>query len=167
MTGMVASMVLDRPINVDWLEAYVTQVFVPELRPGDIVIMDNLPSHKRGSVTQKIEGAGAALRLLPPHSIDLNPIEKTFSNLKAILREAGEHVVGGPWDMIGRLIGDFHPDKSQKYFKTCGNEPDTENALSLVFEAVANPSYGLTKFTHNLKLQPPQHSLDRLGFDSL
>ena len=83
MTGMVAPMVLDGPINGDWFEAYVTKVLVPELRAGDIVIMDNLSSHKRLAVKEKIEAAGATLRFLPPYSPDFNPIEKAFSRLKA------------------------------------------------------------------------------------
>lgn len=72
MSGMIAPMVLDGPINGDWFEAYVTQVLVPELRPGDVVIMDNLSSHKRASVRERIEAAGATLRFLPPYSPDFN-----------------------------------------------------------------------------------------------
>ena len=93
MTGMVAPMVLDGPINGDWFEAYVTQVLVPELRPDDVVIMDNLSSHKRASVRDRIEAAGATLRFLPPYSPDFNPIEKAFSRLKAMLRKIGERTV--------------------------------------------------------------------------
>ena len=96
MTGMVAPMVLDGPINGDWFEAYVTQVLIPELRPGDVVIMDNLSSHKRTSVRDRIEQAGASLRFLPPYSPDFNPIEKAFSKLKAMLRRIGERTVSGP-----------------------------------------------------------------------
>ena len=87
MTGMVAPMVLDGPINGDWFEAYVTRVLVPELKPGDVVIMDNLSSHKRASVRERIEAAGTTLRFLPPYSPDFNPIEKAFSKLKAMLRK--------------------------------------------------------------------------------
>jgi hypothetical protein len=76
MTGMVAPMVLDGPINANWFEAYVTNVLIPDLQPGDVVIMDNLSSHKRASVRERIEAAGATLRFLPPYSPDLNPIEK-------------------------------------------------------------------------------------------
>jgi len=83
MTCMVAPIGLDGPINGDWFEAYVPQVLVPELRRGDIVIMDNLSSHKRASVQALIEAAGASLRFLPPYSPDFNPIEKAFSRLKA------------------------------------------------------------------------------------
>lgn len=70
MTGMIAPMVLDGPINGDWFEAYVTQVLIPELGPCDVVIMDNLSSHKRASVRERIEAAGATLRFLPPYSPD-------------------------------------------------------------------------------------------------
>ncbi len=95
ITGMVAPMVLDGPINGDWFEAYVTQVFIPELRPGDILIMDNLSSHKRATVREKLEAAGATLRFLPPYSPDFNLIEKAFSRLKATLRKIVERTVGG------------------------------------------------------------------------
>ena len=104
MTGMVAPMVLDGPINGDWFEAYVTKVLVPELR-------DNLSSHKRVAVKEKIEAIGATLRFLPPYSPDFNPIEKAFSRLKAMLRKAGERTVRGLWDLIGRLGDIFQPDK--------------------------------------------------------
>ena len=90
MTGMIAPMVLDGPINGDWFEAYATKGQVPELRPGDVVIMDNLSSPKRASVRDRIEVAGAMLRFLPPYSPDFNPIEKAFSGLKAILRRIDE-----------------------------------------------------------------------------
>jgi transposase len=124
MSGMVAPMVLDGPINGDWFEAYVTQVLVPELRPGDIVIMDNLSSHKRTAVRDLIEAAGATLRFLPPYSPDFNPIEKAFSRLKAMLRKAGERTVSGLWDLIGRLVDIFQPNECANYFTSCGYEPE-------------------------------------------
>lgn len=74
LDGMVAPMVLDGPINGDWFEAYVAQILLPTLRPGDVVIMDNLSSHKRASVRTMIEAKGATMRLLPPYSPDFNPI---------------------------------------------------------------------------------------------
>ena len=116
MSGMVAPMVLDGPINGDWFEAYVTQILVPELRPGDVVIMDNLSSHKRASVREQIEAAGATLRFLPPYSPDFNPIEKAFSKLKAMLRKIGERTVNGLWDLIGRLVDIFKPNECANYF---------------------------------------------------
>ena len=124
MTGMVAPMVLDGPINGDWFEAYVTKVLVPELRPGDIVIMDNLSSHKRAAVRERIEEAGATLRFLPPYSPDFNPIENAFAKLKALLRKAAERTLDGLWRQIGRLLDDFPPDERANYFKAAGYEPD-------------------------------------------
>jgi transposase len=124
MSGMIAPMVLDGPIKGDWFEAYVRQVLVPELRPGDIVVMDNLSSHKRASVLAMIEDAGAALRFLPPYSPDFNPIEKAFSRLKAMLRKAGERTVSGLWSLIGALVDLFRPDECANYFSSCGYDPD-------------------------------------------
>jgi transposase len=124
MTGMVAPMVLDGPINGDWFEAYVGQVLVPELRPGDVVIMDNLSSHKRTAVRTLIEAAGASLLFLPPYSPDFNPIEKAFARLKALLRKAGERTVSGLLDLIGRLIDMFTPPECANYFSSCGYDPD-------------------------------------------
>jgi transposase len=118
-SGMVAPMVLDGPINGDWFEAYVAQVLVPELRPGDVVIMDNLSSHKRTAVRERIEAAGAALLFLPPYSPDFNPIEKAFSRLKAMLRKAGERTVSGLWDLIGKLVDIFQPTECANYFSSC------------------------------------------------
>jgi transposase len=123
-TGMVAPMVLDGPINGDWFEAYVRQILVPELRRGDIVIMDNLSSHKRASVRERIEAAGATLLFLPPYSPDFNPIEKAFARLKAMLRKAGERTVTGLWNLIGKLVDIFQPDECANYFSSCGYDPE-------------------------------------------
>jgi transposase len=123
-SGMVAPMVLDGPINGDWFEAYVRQILVPELRRGDIVIMDNLSSHKRTSVRELIEEVGATLVFLPPYSPDFNPIEKAFARLKAMLRKAGERTVAGLWDLIGKLVDIFQPDECANYFSSCGYDPE-------------------------------------------
>ena len=117
---MVAPMVLDGPINGDWFEAYVDQVLVPTLKPGDVVIMDNLSSHKRLSVRLLIEAADAKLVFLPPYSSDSNPIEKAFSKLKANLRRIGERTVTGLWDVIGSLVQLFSRSECQNYFTSCG-----------------------------------------------
>ena len=93
LSGLTAPMVLDRPINGQWFQAYVEQVLVPTLSPGDIVVMDNLGSHKGAGVRRAIEEAGARLLYLPPYSPDFNPIEKAFSKLKALLRKAAERSV--------------------------------------------------------------------------
>ena len=119
-SGLVAPMVLDGPISRDAFEAYVEQVLVPDLRPGDIVIMDNLSSHKGPRVRALIEHAGAALRFLPPYSPDFNPIAKAFSKLKARLRKAAERTVDALWTAIGRLIDLFTPRECDNYFAACG-----------------------------------------------
>lgn len=95
LDGMVAPMVLDGAMNGDAFRAYVEQVLVPELRPDDIVIMDNLPAHKVSGVRNLIENAGARLLYLPPYSPDFNPIEMAFSKLKALLRKAAVRTVAG------------------------------------------------------------------------
>ena len=98
-SGVVAPLVLDRPINRAAFEAYVEKVLVPELRPGDVVILDNLSSHKGARVRALIEAAGARLLYLPPYlppySPDFNPIENAFAKLKALLRKAAERTVEG------------------------------------------------------------------------
>ena len=94
------------------------------LRRGDIVIMDNLSSHKSAEAKELIEEAGATLRFLPPYSPDFNPIEKAFSKLKAMLRKIGERTVNGLWDLIGRLVDIFQPQECDNYFTSCGYDPD-------------------------------------------
>ena len=90
-------MVLDGPMNGEAFLAYVEQALVPELRPGDIVIMDNLPAHKVHGVRQAIEADGASLRYLPPYSPDFNPIEMAFAKLKALLRAAAARTIPDLW----------------------------------------------------------------------
>ena len=123
-SGMVAPMVLDGPINSVAFQAYVDQVLVPELRPGDIVVMDNLGSHKGAGVREAIEAAGASLLYLPPYSPDFNPIENAFAKLKAKLRKVGERTVEGLWSAIGRIIDTFTPNECANYFAAAGYDPD-------------------------------------------
>jgi transposase len=123
-SGMVAPMVLDGPINGEFFQAYVDQVLVPELRPGDIVVMDNLGSHKGVGVREAIEAVGASLLYLPPYSPDFNPIENAFAKLKAMLRKAGERTVDGLWAAIGRIIDTFTPAECANYFAAAGYDPD-------------------------------------------
>ena len=122
--GLVAPCVLDGPINRAAFEAYVEQVLVPTLRPGDIVIMDNLSSHKGPMVGDMIEAAGAALLYLPPYSPDLNPIENAFAKLKALLRKAAQRTVEGLWNAIGRLLRCFDPREARNYFANAGYGAD-------------------------------------------
>ncbi|GAC1667129.1 MAG: hypothetical protein PVS2B1_25400 [Candidatus Dormibacteraceae bacterium] len=96
--GLAAPLVLDGPINGAAFVAWVEQFLAPELKAGDIVVMDNLGSHKVAGVRQAIEAAGARLRYLPPYSPDLNPIEQVFSKLKAMLRRAQARSVEGLWE---------------------------------------------------------------------
>ncbi len=124
LTGMVAPFVLDGAMNRSIFLAYVTQVLVPELKPGDVVILDNLPAHKGSRVREAIEAAGASLLYLPPYSPDFNPIENAFAKLKALLRKVAERTVEGLWDVIGRLIDTFIPTECANYFAAAGYEPD-------------------------------------------
>ena len=124
LDGIAAPMVLDGPINRDAFQAYVDQVLVPELRPGDVVVMDNLSSHKGPAVRRAIEAVGASLLYLPPYSPDLNPIENAFAKLKALLRKAAERTVGALWDRIGIALDAFTPAECANYFKAAGYEPD-------------------------------------------
>jgi transposase len=104
---------------------------VPELKPGDVVIMDNLSSHKRVTVRERIEAAGANLMFLPPCSPDCNPIEKAFSKLKALLCKAAERSVSGLWALIGKLVEIFTPKVCANYFSSCGHDADwSKNAVS-------------------------------------
>lgn len=120
LTGIAAPMVLDGPINRDAFTAYVEQVLVPELKPGDIVIMDNLSSHKSKAIAEMIEAAGASLAYLPPYSPDFNPIENAFAQLKAGLRKAAERTVTGLWNAIASLIKNVTPQQCQNYFAAAG-----------------------------------------------
>jgi transposase len=123
-SGMVAPFLLDSAINRTAFETYLARVLVPELRSGDVVVMDNLSSHKGARVRDMIAAAGATLLYLPPYSPDLNPIENAFSKLKALLRKAAERTVNGLWDAIGRLIDDFTPAECANFFANAGYDPD-------------------------------------------
>jgi transposase len=118
--GMIAPFVLNGPINRIAFEAYVEQVLLPELRSGDIVIMDNLGSHKGQAVRRALRAAGAKLFFLPPYSPDLNPIEQVFSKLKTLLRKADERTVQATWKRIGQLLDCFAPTECANYLKNAG-----------------------------------------------
>ena len=119
-SGLVAPFVIHGPINREAFETYVARVLVPELRPGDVVIMDNLSSHKGRKVRAMIEETGARLRYLPPYSPDFNPIENAFAKLKALLRKAGERTVEGLWTAIGRFLDAFTQDECANYLAAAG-----------------------------------------------
>jgi len=115
-----APAVIDGPINSDGFQAYVEQLLVPTLRPGDIVVIDNLGSHKGKAVRRAIRAAGAKLFFLPPYSPDLNPIEQVFAKLKTLLRKAAERTVEATWKRIGILLRAFTPQECANYFRNAG-----------------------------------------------
>lgn len=118
--GLTAPLVVDGAINGEIFLAYVQQHLVPTLKPGDIVIMDNLSSHKVAGVQEALEAAGARVIYLPPYSPDFNPIEQVFAKLKALLRKAHERTVSNLWDRIGELLDCFEPAEWRNYFRHCG-----------------------------------------------
>jgi transposase len=122
--GLTAPMVLDGPMNGDAFLAYVEQVLVPTLGQGDIVVMDNLPAHRRAGVRQAIEAAGARLRFLPPYSPDFNPIENSFAKLKALLRKVAARTIEDLWNAIGDALPQFTPHECANYFTAAGYEPE-------------------------------------------
>ena len=117
---MTAPLVLDGPMNAEAFLAYVEQFLVPTLRPGDIVIMDNLSSHKSPAIAAAIASAGATLRYLPPYSPDLNPIKQAFSKLKAHLRKAMARTLDTLWATIAKLLPAFTPTECLNFFTNSG-----------------------------------------------
>lgn len=124
LTGMTAPFVYDGAMNGQVFLAYVEQVLVPTLSPGDVVIMDNLPAHKAAGIRAAIEAAGASLLYLPPYSPEFNPIENAFSKLKALLRAKAERTIAALWDTVGSILDRFTPAECTNYFKAAGYEPD-------------------------------------------
>jgi transposase len=118
--GITAPFVLDGPINRLSFEAYVEQVLVPTLKPRDVVIMDNLNSHKGDAIRRMIRKAGAHLLFLPAYSPDLNPIEQVFAKLKALLRDAAERTVDGLWRKVGQLLGTYSKSECANYLRNAG-----------------------------------------------
>ncbi len=124
LSGMTAPMVLDGPMNGAAFLAYVEQMLVPTLKPGDIVIMDNLPAHKSAAIRTAIEAVGAELRFLPPYSPDFNPIENAFAKLKAGLRKIAARTINDLWQAIADTLDTFTPNECANYFAACGYDRD-------------------------------------------
>ena len=118
--GIVAPLVLDGPINGASFTAWVEQALVPTLAPKDVVILDNLGSHKGDAARKAIRSAGAHLLFLPPYSPDLNPIEMMFAKLKRLVRKADERTVETTWRRIGKLLDGFHPAECAAYIRHAG-----------------------------------------------
>jgi transposase len=118
--GMRCSMTLDGPVNRDAFEAFVQQVLCPSLKAGDIVVMDNLSSHKGARVKELIESAGAGLLYLPPYSPDLSPIEPAFSKFKQLVRSAGHRVMDILWNDLQRMLDQINNTDAAGFFRHCG-----------------------------------------------
>ena len=124
LDGLMAPMLLDGPMHGAAFLAYVNQVLVPELVPGDIVVMDNLPAHKVAGVRKAIEEADARLLYLPPYSPDFNPIEMAFAKLKALLRKAAARTIDDLWDTIANCLDAFTPTECENFFAAAGYDLD-------------------------------------------
>lgn len=118
--AVTAPMVTDGPINGALFLAWVREFLCPTLRPGDVVIADNLSSHKVAGVQEALAAVGARIHYLPPYSPDLNPIEKLFAKLKAGLRKAAKRTVDTLWDELGEFLGSISAQECQHYFQSCG-----------------------------------------------
>jgi transposase len=119
-TGFVAPLTVDGPINGPLFRAWVEQHLAPTLQPGDVVVLDNLSSHKVSGVREAVEAVGAELRYLPPYSPDLNPIELAFSKLKKLLRDGAERTVDKLWTLCGQALDGFTESECRNYFRHCG-----------------------------------------------
>jgi transposase len=118
--GIIAPFVIDGPIDGTRFLDYVVKVLVPELRPWDIVILDNLSSHKGKAINAAIEAPAATMMFLPPYSPDLNPIELMFSKLKTLLRKAAERTVDALWNRIGEFLDHFTPQECANFLRHAG-----------------------------------------------
>jgi len=120
VTGITAPLVVDGAINGEIFVGYVRQHLAPALKPNDLVVMDNLSSHKLDGVREAIAAAGARLLYLPPYSPDFNPIEQVFAKLKALLRKCGERTMDALWHRLGTLLDRFSQSECRNYFRHCG-----------------------------------------------
>jgi len=118
--GLTAPLVIDGALDGPLFLAYVRQDLAPTLRAGDVVVMDNLASHKVAGVRQAIEARGAQLVYLPPYSPDFNPIEQVFAKLKSLVRSAKERTIEGLWHLLGSLLDRFSAPECRNYFRHCG-----------------------------------------------
>ncbi len=119
---LVAPWVIDGPVNGEVFAAYVTPQLAPILKPGDVVVWDNLNVHKSRKAAEAIKERGAWVLFLPRYSPDLNPIEMAFSKLKTLLRKAKARTYDDLWEAVGQVCGLFTPKECRNYFKACGYE---------------------------------------------
>ena len=135
--GLVAPLVLDGAINGEAFLAYIEQMLCPTLRPGDVVVCDNLSSHKVAGVREAVEACGATLLYLPPYSPDLNPIERAFSKLKRLLRSAAARTVNALWSTVSRLLAHLKPDKCARYIRHSARHTHADNGLRTASRTVS------------------------------
>jgi transposase len=120
ITGPTAPMVINGPVDTEVFLAYVEQVLLPTLAPGDIVVLDNLSAHKAPAIQAHLEHAGAELRFLPPYSPDFNPIEQMWSKVKNVLRSAGARSEEALYQAIARALETVTRSDSKGWFQACG-----------------------------------------------
>jgi transposase len=118
--GFIAPLVVDGAMTSELFLAYVERVLIPELKPGDVVVMDNLSCHTQKAVREALEGAGFRVEYQPPYSPDLNPVELAFSKLKRLLRKAAARTVEALWAALGGLLDQFGPEECASYFRHRG-----------------------------------------------
>jgi transposase len=118
--GFIAPLVVDGAMTSELFVAYIERVLIPELQPGDVVVLDNLSCHRQAAVRRLLEAAGCRVEYLPAYSPDYNPIELAFSKLKRLLRKAAERTVEGLWSALGRLLDHFSPQECRAYFRHQG-----------------------------------------------
>ena len=123
-TGFTAPLTVDGPVNGRIFLAWVQQHLVPTLRQGDIVVLNNLSSHKVQGVREAIESVEAEVRYLPPYSPDLNLIELAFSKLKKLLRDGAKRTADALWNLCGSILDQFSNEECRNYFKHCGYRYD-------------------------------------------
>jgi transposase len=129
LSGLTAPLVIDGAMNGEIFRAYVEQILAPTLGSGDLVILDNLGSHKVAGVREAIEAKGARLLYLPPYSPDLNPIEQAFAKFKSLLRKAAARSVDALWTAIGDTLHHFRPQECANYFAEAGYVLPKRNPL--------------------------------------
>ena len=117
---LTAPCVFEGPVNGEAFRAYVEQLLVPALKPGDVVVMDNLGSHKGKAIRRAIRAAGAKLFFLPKYSPDLNPIEQAFAKIKHWMRQAQKRTIDELWPHLGHLIGTIKPQECANFFENAG-----------------------------------------------
>jgi len=118
--GVLCATQVDGPVNAEVFEAFVEQVLVPKLRPGDVVVMDNLSSHKRARTRELIRGVGARLLFLPPYSPDLNPIEMIFAKIKQRLRSLACRTLKPLWSVMQSVLDEVTATDARNCIRHCG-----------------------------------------------